>query len=221
MSEDKMNKAEEELTMMFGWLYSEACSMADKGFPIQQVELPDLYERARKACADNPVIIGHKVKTEERIREVIDAKQMISETIDEEVVRIGLAEGFSAKVYKDHLDNDTFGHGLTWITETESFLIIKNRSAEALRRITKAFPWLDGDMPLEVAMVLYHMRHWMGLPRLKKWQKTLGYLENKQFAEASIEMLDSAVYRDEATRSRIQALSHRISLLSEETPIEH
>ena len=121
-------------------------------------------------------------------------------------------EGFRPRPYQDHLGNWTFGHGLTWISESESMAIVMRRIPMMLRELTGTYPWLDGDMPIEVAMVMLHMSYQLGLAGLGRFTKTLDHLENKRFLMASHEMLDSKWARQ--TPERAKRLSDRIAAIA-------
>tara|TARA_Y100001963_G_scaffold80811_1_gene112161 strand:+ start:3419 stop:3826 length:408 start_codon:yes stop_codon:yes gene_type:complete len=104
--------------------------------------------------------------------------------------RLKINEGFRSKVYKCTAGVDTFGHGLTWITEEESAQILANRVSKLHLDIGKKFDWYD-DMPPEVKGVVIEMCYQLGKTGFSKFKRAIAHMKNKEFQLASSEMLDS------------------------------
>ena len=45
---ERIKSLESERQLIIGWMYAEACSLADKGVDIREQELPEIAERAVK-----------------------------------------------------------------------------------------------------------------------------------------------------------------------------
>ena len=63
-------------------------------------------------------------------------------------------------------------------------------------------------MPQEIKDVVMEMCYQLGVTGVSKFKKTIAYLQNKQWEEASIEMLDSLWARQ--TPNRAKELSDRV-----------
>jgi lysozyme len=77
------------------------------------------------------------------------------------------------------------------ISEEEAEYLLQNdMRKKAISELDKGFPWWC-DMPEPAQRGLANMCFQLGLPRLKKFKKTLAYLEAGNFGEAAVECLDS------------------------------
>ena len=127
-----------------------------------------------------------------------------------EIAQLKRDEGFSQFVYKDSNDNDTIGFGLCLkygISKEIAAVIMTMQLEEKKVKLKKSLPWL-ALAPIEVTNVLSNMSFQLGVTGVKKFKKTLKYLKNEQYTDASIEMLDSKWARNHKTRSK--RLSRRI-----------
>lgn len=103
-------------------------------------------------------------------------------------------EGFKSKPYKDTLGIDTFGHGLTYITEAESMVIVGARLQHLRDRLLKNKPWL-AEHPVSVTDILTEMSFQMGLRKTLRFSKMFAALEAREYVKAAAEMRDSKWFK--------------------------
>jgi lysozyme len=120
-------------------------------------------------------------------------------------------EGYVGVVYKDSLGIDTIGYGFA-IKDLELDVdicdIILERKLKNLNdRIKIKFDWYK-YMPPEIQNIVTEMCYQLGVTGFSKFRKTISYLQNKEFKNASIEMLDSRWAKQ--TPNRAKALSERV-----------
>jgi lysozyme len=120
-------------------------------------------------------------------------------------------EGYVKMVYKDSLGIDTIGYGFA-IKDLEldedicnDILLRKLKDLE--KKVNKKFAWFR-YMPPKVKDVVMEMCYQLGVTGFSKFKKTIAYLQNKQWEEASVEMLDSLWANQ--TPNRAKALSNII-----------
>ena len=107
-------------------------------------------------------------------------------------------------IYKDHLGYETVGYGhLILETDPENGLQVGTPISD--ERINELF---EEDLAVCTTELDKHLPFWknlndvrqiclidltfnLGMPRLRKFVKTLDHIENNRFEEASIELLDS------------------------------
>ena len=120
-------------------------------------------------------------------------------------------EGYVGVVYKDSLGIDTIGYGFA-IKDLELDAdvcdIILERKVKALNdMIMIKFNWYR-YMPQEIKDIVTEMCYQLGVGGFSKFKKTISYLQNKQFNDASVEMLDSLWAKQ--TPNRAKELSNRV-----------
>jgi lysozyme len=120
-------------------------------------------------------------------------------------------EGFVAIVYKDSLGIDTIGYGFA-IKDLEldkdiCDLILERKLEDLMSRVENKFNWYK-YMPQEIKDVVVEMCYQLGVSGFSKFKKTISYLQNKQWEDASIEMLDSLWARQ--TPNRAEELSYKV-----------
>ena len=120
-------------------------------------------------------------------------------------------EGYVGVVYKDSLGIDTIGYGFA-IKDLELDAdvcdIILERKLKALHDMIKIkFKWYC-YMPQEIKDVVIEMCYQLGVGGFSKFKKTIAYLQNQQFHDASVEMLDSLWAKQ--TPNRAKELSNRV-----------
>ena len=120
-------------------------------------------------------------------------------------------EGYVGVVYKDSLGIDTIGYGFA-IKDLELDVdvcdIILERKVKALNdMIMIKFNWYR-YMPQEIKDVVTEMCYQLGVGGFSKFKKTIAYLQNKQFRDASEEMLDSLWAKQ--TPNRAKELSKKV-----------
>ena len=124
---------------------------------------------------------------------------------------IKIHEGYVSRVYKDSLGIDTIGYGFAikdLNLEEDICQIILQRKLESLeKQINKRFEWYK-DMPQPIKDVVAEMCYQMGVTGVSKFKKTIGFLKNKQWRKASVEMLDSRWANQ--TPGRANELSERV-----------
>jgi lysozyme len=120
-------------------------------------------------------------------------------------------EGYVGVVYKDSLGIDTIGYGFA-IKDLEldedicnEILVRKIKNLESMIKVK--FSWFK-YMPPEIKDVVMEMCYQLGVGGFSKFKKTIAYLQNKQFHDASQEMLDSLWAKQ--TPNRAKELSNRV-----------
>ena len=120
-------------------------------------------------------------------------------------------EGYVPTVYKDSLGIDTIGYGFA-IKDLEldedicnEILVRKLKNLESMIKIK--FNWFI-YMPPKIQDVVMEMCYQLGVGGFSKFKKTIAYLQNKQFHDASQEMLDSLWAKQ--TPNRAKELSKKV-----------
>jgi lysozyme len=116
-------------------------------------------------------------------------------------------EGFRETPYPDPLTGGapwTFGHGLTYITQEESRLIVERRVREISTRLQANKPFFV-DLPAPVRNVLIEMAFQLGLKGVLNFSRMWEALKRHDYVAAADEMLDSRWA--EQTPSRAEALA--------------
>ena len=125
-------------------------------------------------------------------------------------------EGYVGIVYKDSLGIDTIGYGFAIkdleLDEDVCEIILERKLKDLESRIKIKFDWYK-YMPQEVKDVVVEMCYQLGVTGVSKFKKTISYLQNKQWEDASIEMLDSLWAKQ--TTNRANEMSNIIKKLGE------
>ena len=116
------------------------------------------------------------------------------------IERVAVNEGFRAKVYKCTAGVDTFGHGLTWITEEESLEILANRISQLHLKLLDKLDWYK-DMPPEIQGVIIEMCYQMGFTGFCKFKKAIANMKDKNWKASAEEMLDSKWAKQTSNRA--------------------
>ena len=123
--------------------------------------------------------------------------------------RIKEHEGYVGVVYKDSLGIDTIGYGFA-IKDLEldedicqEILVRKLKNLDDMVKLK--FSWFK-YMPPQIKDVVMEMCYQLGVTGFSKFKKTIAYLQNKQWDDASEEMLDSLWAKQ--TPNRAKALSN-------------
>ena len=121
-------------------------------------------------------------------------------------------EGYREKVYKDHLGFDTIGYGFAIkdleLSEEICNLILLEKVQGIIKTLTEKYDWFDSAED-GVKEVVVEMCYQLGISGFSKFKKTIGYLANKDYSNASNEMLDSK-WAKEQTQSRAMSLSNKV-----------
>jgi len=125
-------------------------------------------------------------------------------------------EGYVGVVYKDSLGIDTIGYGFA-IKDLELDVdvcdIILERKLKNLKdRIDNKFNWYK-YMPQEIKDIITEMCYQLGVTGFSKFKKTIAYLQNKEWKNASVEMLDSKWAKQ--TPNRAKEMSNSVKKLGE------
>ena len=120
-------------------------------------------------------------------------------------------EGYVKRVYKDSLGIDTIGYGFA-IKDLEldqdiCDMILDRKLKDLERIVNSKFNWYR-YMPPEIKNVVIEMCYQLGVTGFSNFRKTITFLQNKQFHDASVEMLDSRWA--EQTPVRAKELSNRV-----------
>ena len=123
-------------------------------------------------------------------------------------------EGFRSEVYKDTLGIDTIGYGFAIkdlvMDQDIAEKIFNSKVENLIKRIKQKFPWYS-DIPEEAQDVVANMCYQLGVGGFSKFKKTIKYISEKKWDDASIEMLDSLWARQ--TPNRAIELSNTIKSL--------
>ena len=125
-------------------------------------------------------------------------------------------EGYVGVVYKDSLGIDTIGYGFA-IKDLEldadiCDIILERKLKDLEHRIKLKFDWYK-YMPQEIKDIVTEMCYQLGVTGFSKFKKTIAYLQNKEWKNASIEMLDSRWAKQTPNRSK--EMSNRVKKLGE------
>ena len=125
-------------------------------------------------------------------------------------------EGYVGIVYKDSLGIDTIGYGFA-IKDLEldadiCDIILERKICALIDRISNKFSWYK-YMPPEIQDIVVEMCYQMGVYGFSCFRKTIAYLQDKKWEEASVEMLDSRWA--EQTPNRANEMSKRVKKLGE------
>ena len=120
-------------------------------------------------------------------------------------------EGYVGIVYKDSLGIDTIGYGFA-IKDLEldkdvCDIILERKLHNLEDSVNLKFSWFI-YMPQEIKDVVMEMCYQLGVNGFSKFKKTVSYLQDRQFEEASVEMLDSLWAKQ--TPNRAKELSNRV-----------
>jgi lysozyme len=102
-------------------------------------------------------------------------------------------EGFMDKPYPDPIHGwavPTFGHGLTYITASESEHIVRNRITSIEAQITRRYPSFQ-DLSVTRQHALVEMAFQMGVGGLFQFRRMWAAIERGDFEDAHKEALDS------------------------------
>jgi lysozyme len=120
-------------------------------------------------------------------------------------------EGYVGIVYKDSLGIDTIGYGFAIkdleLDEDICDIILERKLYNLEHRVNLKFSWFI-YMPQEIKDVVMEMCYQLGVNGFSKFKKTVSYLQDRQFEEASVEMLDSLWAKQ--TPNRAKELSNRV-----------
>ena len=123
-------------------------------------------------------------------------------------------EGFRNQVYKDTLGIDTIGYGFAIkdlvMDQDIAEKILKRKVENLIKRIKQKFSWYS-NIPEEAQDVVANMCYQLGVGGFSKFKKTIKYISEKKWDDASIEMLDSLWARQ--TPNRAIELSNTIKSL--------
>ena len=127
------------------------------------------------------------------------------------LVEIKKEEGFMGNPYYDHLGFQTIGYGTKLpIDEYEAEMLLKYRLGKMMKELHAR---LDGlDVPQEVWELLYHMAYQLGVSGVLKFKNMVKALQEKDFKQASVEMLDSRWASQ--TPNRAKRMAERMRAIS-------
>lgn len=111
-------------------------------------------------------------------------------------------EGFSGTVYEDTLGFDTIGFGTKLpLTEEEAELLLRERLNKKIQHLSIYKPIIR-TLDQERQDVLANMAYQMGIRGVLNFKKMWKAIENKDYVNASIEMLDSRWHEQTPRRSQ-------------------
>ena len=118
--------------------------------------------------------------------------------------QLKIDEGVKYEIYEDHLGYATFGIGHlitdkdpeygwpvgTKVSEERVNEVFKTDVQKFIRETQKVFPDLI-NKPDNIQVVLVNMCFNLGAPRLSKFKKFIAAINNEEWIEAAVEMMDS------------------------------
>jgi lysozyme len=124
--------------------------------------------------------------------------------IDKLREQLKIDEGVKYEIYEDHLGYATFGIGHlitdkdpeygwpvgTKISEERVNEVFNSDVEKFINEAKKIFPDLD-NKPESIQLVLVNMCFNLGAPRLSKFKKFIAAINNEEWIEAAVEMMDS------------------------------
>ena len=120
-------------------------------------------------------------------------------------------EGYVGIVYKDSLGIDTIGYGFAIkdldLDKDICDIILERKLHNLEDSVNLKFSWFM-YMPQEIKNVVLEMCYQLGVNGFSKFKKTISFLQDRQFEEASVEMLDSLWAKQ--TPNRAKELSDRV-----------
>ena len=127
-------------------------------------------------------------------------------------------EGFRSRVYKCTAGYDTIGYGAAIkdleIDEDIAEMILIRQVHKLEKRVAETFDWYE-TCPDTIKDVIVEMCFQIGLSGVMKFKKTLTYCSEKDWANMSVEMLDSKWARSDSP-NRAKALAKRVAGVSNE-----
>ncbi|MEL7146530.1 MAG: glycoside hydrolase family protein [Bacteroidota bacterium] len=87
------------------------------------------------------------------------------------------------------------------ISEEEAHFLFENDVKRVMEETFGDFPWLK-DAPDDVQRAVCNMVFQMGIKRVRKFKKTLSFLQNKEYYAAADEALDSDWAKQTPNRAR-------------------
>ena len=125
-------------------------------------------------------------------------------------------EGYVGIVYKDSVGVDTIGYGFAIkdleLDEDLCEIILERKLHLLTDRLYIKYGWFK-YMPQEIKDIVTEMNYQLGVTGFSKFKKTIAYLQNKQWEEASVEMLDSLWAKQ--TPNRAKEMSDKVKKLGE------
>ena len=123
--------------------------------------------------------------------------------IDKLREQLKIDEGVKYEIYEDHLGYATFGIGHlitdkdpeygwpvgTKISEDRVNEVFNSDVEKFINEAKKIFPDLD-NKPESIQLVLVNMCFNLGAPRLSKFKKFIAAINNEEWIEAAVEMMD-------------------------------
>lgn len=118
--------------------------------------------------------------------------------------QLKIDEGIKYEIYEDHLGYATFGIGHlitdtdeeygwpigTEVSEDRVNEVFETDVQKFINETQKVFPDLT-DKPDNIQIVLINMCFNLGAPRLSKFKKFIAAINDEQWIEAAVEMMDS------------------------------
>ena len=108
-------------------------------------------------------------------------------------------EGFRNKPYKCSEGVLTFGHGLTYITESESLDILQNRVYQITNDLGDKYDWFN-NLTDNRQSIIVSMVYQLGLNGFSKFKKAILAIEKEDWSKACEEFKDSRAYSQTKNR---------------------
>lgn len=122
-------------------------------------------------------------------------------------------EGFRSRVYKCTNGFDTIGYGAAIkdleIDEDIAEMILIRQIHRLEKRVAETFDWYDTS-PEKIKDVVVEMCFQIGVSGFMKFKKTIQYCSDKDWANMSVEMLDSKWARHDSP-NRAKTLAKRVA----------
>ena len=103
-------------------------------------------------------------------------------------------EGFRSKPYVDSVGKITVGYGINLdndpLSEAEGQMLTEGRVRKLIEQLSAQLPWTN-DLDDARMGVLTNMAYNLGMGGLLGFKKTLALVQERNYEQASVEMLDS------------------------------
>ena len=120
-------------------------------------------------------------------------------------------EGFRTRPYQDSLGITTIGHGLTWISEDESLVVVQMRLSKIQGELQDTFAHFD-KLPERIQDCLTEMAYQMGTNGLMGFKNMISAIRQRDYTLAARHGLDSKWARQ--TPERAQDMMDELAAIS-------
>tara|TARA_Y100000310_G_scaffold340766_1_gene437681 strand:+ start:1910 stop:2320 length:411 start_codon:yes stop_codon:yes gene_type:complete len=125
--------------------------------------------------------------------------------INDLIERLKVNEGYSSTVYQCSEGHDTIGYGFAIkdleLSEEISTQILTEKVKTRIAHLEKTLDWYN-ELPPEIQSVVVEMTYQVGVSGFLKFKRAIHHLKEKEFKQASEEMLDSLWAKQTPNRAK-------------------